>query len=366
MLNYSYSRKILENAVVLVTLLASGASLPARQVGRQANKAGDVLIADRFNHRVIELNPAKQIVWQFGNGSGVPGPASIAGPGDAERVGGLTLITGTGVPPGVDPKCPQGCPDNRVIAVNQAGRIVWQYGQAGLFGSGPNELNAPMSAVFLPKKLFVPPISHVLITDQGNHRVIEVDWNGHLVWQYGLSGMPGSGSNQLAQPTSAQLLKNGHILIADHGNNRVLEVDRNQTVVWEYDHDQKTGCPLKGPSFASRLPDGNTLITESGNNRVIEVNPSGVMVFLYNTKTRPGSVPNPAPTRAVRLKNGDTLISDQFNQQVIEINPAKEVVYSYGMIGVPLAGPEGAQGLNAPHDAKVVGDFTGLPTPCPH
>ena len=43
-------------------------------------------------------------------------------------------MAGTGIPSGVPAPA---CADNRVIIVNQAGDIVWQYGQAGVNGSGP-------------------------------------------------------------------------------------------------------------------------------------------------------------------------------------------------------------------------------------
>src|SRR5580704_5049571 len=55
------------------------------------NKKGDILIADQFNNRVIEINRHHQVVWSFGNGSNVPGPHSIVGTNDAQRVGNLTL-----------------------------------------------------------------------------------------------------------------------------------------------------------------------------------------------------------------------------------------------------------------------------------
>jgi len=71
-------------------------------------------------------------------------------------------------------------------------------------------------------------------------------------------------------------------------------------------------------------------------------------------------VAQPLPTRAVRLKNGNTLISDQFNHQVIEVDPSGNIVFSQGQIGV--AG-NGFNELNAPYDAKVVGDYTGLTAP---
>jgi hypothetical protein len=320
--------------------------------GSRFNTPGNILIADQFNNRVIEVNPeTHEIVWQFGTGSSVAGPGTIVGTNDAQRVGNFTLIAGTGVPPGGEPSCPSGCQDNRVILVNRRGRIVWQYGQTGLPGSGFNQLNTPVQNTWLPN-------AHVLITDQVNERVIEVTLKKKIVWQYGMTGVSGCGANQLNNPNSAELLANGHILIADENNNRVIEVNREKEIVWSYG--SCTGTALSGAAFASRLPEGNTLITDSNNSRIVEVTPDGGVAFQYFTNTRAGSVAMPLPTRAVRLRNGNTLISDQFNMQVIEIDPDQNIVFTQGQIGV--AGT-GFDQLNAPYDAKVVGDYTGLTPP---
>jgi hypothetical protein len=354
----------LQHLALALAVTGLGAGLEARPAHPELNNRGNVLIADRANNRVIEVDPQQQIVWQFGDGGAMPGATTLMGPCDAERIGQLTFMCAAGTPAGT-PGCPQGCPDNRVIAVDPTGAIAWQYGQAGVSGSGPNELNQPVYAVLLHGQT-------VLITDQGNQRVLQVDWNGNLIWQYGMSGMPGSGANQLYNPSSAHLLRNGNVLIADTGNDRVIEVSRDPAssagfngIVWEYRSDSKTGCPLNGPTFACRLRDGNTLIADTGNNRVVEVTRGDLMVWLYNTSLRTGSVANPRPTRAVRLRNGHTLISDQFNQQVIEVTRAKDIVYTYGVLGqsLPMSLP-GWLTLNGPHDAKAIGDFNGLPTPC--
>jgi hypothetical protein len=74
------------------------------------------------------------------------------------------------------------------------------------------------------------------------------------------------------------------------------------------------------------------------------------------------------PTRAVRLRNGNTLISDQFNNRVISVNKAKQIVADYGLpldagnnIGYGVHSTQ--QGLYAPYDAKIIGDYTGLTPP---
>ncbi len=315
------------------------------------NQPGNVLIADQFNNRVIEIDRHLNIVWQYGLGPNDFSPRSIIGTNDAERVGDLTLMAGTGTPPGVVPTCTSttGCPDNRVILVNPSHKIVWQYGQFGVAGSGPDQLNTPVQNTFLPN-------GDVLITDQANERVIEVTPAKQIVWQYGQTGVIGSGPDQLNNPNSAELLPNGHILISDENNNRAIEVTRKHQIVTTF----TAGGTTSGVAFSSRLPNGHTLITDSNNSRIVEVDATDHVVWFYFTNTDPLSNPAPLPTRAVRLRNGDTLISDQFNDRVIEVNPAKQIVFHMGTINQPGIG---GGLLNAPYDAKVIGDYTGLTNP---
>lgn len=332
-------------------LVVAGA-LCAQAQGSHFNTPGNMLISDQYNNRLIEVNPTNhRIVWHFGNGSSVAGPNSVVGVNDAQRIGPITLVAGTGVPPGAEPTCPNGCPDNRVMLVDPSGNIIWQYGQAGVTGSGSNQLNTPVQNTWLPN-------AHILITDQGNMRIIEVTLDRKIVWQYGQTGVSGDGPNQLNNPNSAELLANGNILISDESNNRVIEVNRKHQILWSY------GCAtctqLNAAAFASRLPDGTTLISDSNNSRIVDVDPSGNVVWTYYTNARVGSVSSPLPTRAVLLKTGNVLISDQNNMQVIEIDPSQNIVFQQGTIAVS---GNTFNMLNGPYDAKVIGDYTGLTPP---
>ncbi len=332
--------------------LIAASALSAQAQGNHFNTPGNILISDQYNNRLIEVNPNNhRIVWSFGNGSSVAGPHSVVGVNDAQRIGPITLVAGTGVPAGAEPTCPNGCPDNRVMLVDPSSNIIWQYGKAGVTGSGPDQLNTPVQNTWLPN-------AHILVTDQGNARVIEITLTKQIVWQYGQTGVTGDGANQLNNPNSAELLANGHILIADENNNRVIEVDRNHNVVWSY------GCSscteLSGAAFASRLPNGDTLITDSNNSRILEVDSGGNVVSTYYTNTQTNSVSQPFPSRAVRLRNGNTLISNQYDMQVIEIDSNQNIVWSQGTIAT--AG-NGFDLLNGPYDAKVIGDYTGLTPP---
>lgn len=345
---------------IAATVFAVGAILLLGTVSKGANSGGfnqpgNILITDQFNNRVIEINPDGNVVWKFGNGPADTSAHSIVGTNDAERVGTLTLMAGTGTPAGATRNCPSGCSDNRVILVNQRGTIVWQYGQFGVSGFGPNQLNTPVQNTYLPS-------GNVLITDQANERIIEVQTTDNsIVWQYGENGVAGIGPNQLNNPNAAELLANGNILISDENNNRAIEVTHTtpSTIVATF----TAQGTASGLAFASRLPNGNTLLTDSNNSRIVEVDPSDNPVWTYITNTRPGSNPSPLPSRAVRLANGNTLISDQFNDQVIEVNSSLEIVASYGTIDAPGFSHATATEMNAPYSAYVIGDYTGITPP---
>lgn len=342
------------------------------------NHPGNILITDQFNNRVIEIDPAGDIVWQYGGGPANVGPRAIVGTNDAERVGRLTLMSGTGIPPGATPNCPSGCVDNRVLLVNHHGKIVWQYGTFGVTGAGPNQLNVPVQNTYLTLS---NGEAHVLITDQGNGRIIEVrirceahenedgdgrdecgraeseksGLNKQIVWEY----------DGLNNPNAAELLANGNVLISDENDNVAIEVTHvygsSSSIVHTYS--QAGGLAFSGLAFASRLPNGHTLITDSNNSRIVETDETGADFWHFFTNTRSGSNSAPAPTRAVRLADGTTLISDQFNDQVIRVDSDGNIVAGYGTINTPGFNLHNASVMNAPYSAYVIGDYTGITPP---
>ena len=341
-------------AAVAGAVLHGGAPAGAWTAPGTFNQPGNILIADQFNNRVIEVDKSGTIVWSWGLGPHDFSANSPLGVNDSERVGNDTLMAATGIPPKVDSNCKKGCPDNRVLLVDPNGNIMWQYGQFGVTGNGPNELNAPVQSTWTPKKT-------VFITDQGNQRVIEVDMKKNILWQYGTTGVAGSGFDELNSPNSAELLANGNVLIADEGNNRVIEVERhskNIVVTWTA---QGT---MNAPAFASLLPNGQVLVADGGNNRVITLDKGDNVKFQYVTNTQQGSNANPAPSRAVKTMNGKIVISDQFNNRVIVIDMKQKLLAQYGNLNAAGYGTTSTQqGLFAPYDAKVIGDYTGLTPP---
>src|SRR5258708_28148315 len=121
LIRFGHIAAVFIGSAILLSLTASHAQ------GPKFNHPGNILITDQFNNRVIEIDPSGNIVWQFGSGPGDTTPSAITGTNDAERVGELTLMSGTGIPAGepasVTTHCKKGCADNRVLLVDRRGNI---------------------------------------------------------------------------------------------------------------------------------------------------------------------------------------------------------------------------------------------------
>jgi hypothetical protein len=367
--------------MVAALVTTAGGALADDRDG-EFNERGNYLIADQFNNRVIEVERKGKIVWQFGKGPADFSKMSVIGVNDAQRVGEFTLMAGTGTPPNQPEasncKNSAGCPDNRVLLVDRHGRIVWQYGEFGVVGAGPDQLNTPVQNTWVPvddeqanneashseRRI---PQGHVLITDQGNARIIEVRVSDkQIVWEY----------DGLNNPNCAELLKNGHILICDENNNQALEVTHTKPSTIVHTYVMAGGVLFNGVAFASRLPNGHTLVTDAGNARIVETDENGTVFWQYFTNTDPKSNPRcisgtctgPLPTRALRLRNGNTLISDQYNHRVIEVSPDFQIVRTFGKIASLGYNTKSVEhgGLNSPYDAKRIGDYTGITPPFEH
>jgi outer membrane protein assembly factor BamB len=126
--------------------------------------------------QVLDVNPAGKIVWR------VVLPSVIHYPSDAMPVGpGLFALTDYTKPAGL-------------YVFNEKGQIVWSYRVT----SGPGELNYASSINRLPNGNF-------LVSDDKNDRVVVIDPALHrIVWQYGVTGVAGSGPDHLVGNTDAK------------------------------------------------------------------------------------------------------------------------------------------------------------------
>lgn len=72
----------------------------------------------------------------------------------------------------------------------------------------------------------------------------------------------------------ASRLPNRDTLLTDSNNSRIVEVNSQDQIVWQYFTNDPTGNPAPLPTRAVRLKDGEILISDQFNDRVIEVLPA--------------------------------------------------------------------------------------------
>ena len=131
---------------------------------------GNFLVTEINGDWVDEVAPDGTLVW-------TGHPPGVAYPSDSNQIGPDRYLT-------VDYSSP-----GQVVEFDRAGNTLWRYAP-----TGSRALNHPSLAEALPN-------GDILMTDDGNDRVIVIDpRTNRIVWQYGHTGAPGSAAGFLRRP----------------------------------------------------------------------------------------------------------------------------------------------------------------------
>ncbi len=273
----------------------------------------DVLIADKLNNRLIIVDPQGRIRWDF------PRTGDLA-PGQTFRVPDDAFFS----------------PDGRYIVATEeddfvirvidvaSHRIVYQYGQPGRHGSGPNQLWNPDDAVMLPG-------GEILTADIKNQRLLLIGPGQHTVArQWGETGVGYHGPPaHFGAPNGAFPTGDGHFLITEIRGDWVDTIDLHGHVFWS--------AHPPGIAYPS---DSNQI----GPDRYLTVDytrPGQILIFDRHGRTvwrfRPGGIAAlNHPSLALPLPNGDIVCNDDMNHRVIVVDPhTNRIVWQYGHTGVP-------------------------------
>jgi outer membrane protein assembly factor BamB len=184
---------------------------------------GDVVVADIRNCRVIEIAPSKQIVRQWGR-TGVcvaSAPSTYGSPnGDTPLPDGGLLITEIR--------------DSRVVRLSATGKVIF-------------DIHVPVA---YPSDAHLDANGNVVVADYSTvGAVIAVTPHGHLVWRYAPTG----GNGRLNHPSLAVPMPDGTVVVNDDFRARIVVIDpKTMRIVWQYG---RTGVPGSGPNRLSD-PDG--------------------------------------------------------------------------------------------------------------
>ena len=262
---------------------------------------GNTLITDTNHNRVIEVSPARAIVfstddWNDGSGRLSDG-SHLHYPNDAHALeDGSLIITDRN--------------NNRFVIVDRQGRVIRQFSQ---------DIHHPHNCDILPN-------GHVLLADSDGRRIMEVDAAGQIVWSYG-DGSP----TMMQWPRDADRLDNGNTLITDSRGSRIFEVDPTGKIVWEYK------APYHANFYeADKLPSGNILASSQQHQQVVEIDPAGNIIWQFR---------NHVVLRPIHPK----LVNGSFRQRDAQGNPVGWQLFTRVAEG----------------GGKLIWDESHQPYPCP-
>jgi hypothetical protein len=203
--------------------------------------------------------------------------------------------------------------------------------------------------IYDPEKVYAGTTLFTDIGDPQDPRIVEVNMQGEIVWQYDL---PESLIAYTQPGFDVELLSTGNILVVQPGYG-IYEIDRSGTTVW-------THLDPKVSHDADRLPNGNTIYVFGNNDteddaQIKEVDSQGNLVWSWYAKNHFYESPyigisdgGWAHTNAVtRLQNGNTLISLRNFYLTVEVNSQGSVVWSYDWTTIGGSDPD-------PHEPEML------------
>ena len=137
---------------------------------------GNLLVSEINGSWVSEYTPAGKLAWTV--------QLPISYPSDPQQLGPDRYLIADYASPG------------QILEFNREGTILYRYRAA----SGPGMLNHPSLTELLPSGVF-------MANDDYNDRMVAIDpVTGALVWQYGITGKPGTAAGELNTPDGFDLL----------------------------------------------------------------------------------------------------------------------------------------------------------------
>ncbi len=169
--------------------------------------------------------------------------------------------------------------NDRLIAINTQRTVTWQYPSA--------TMPPPAGGFYFPDDaFFIRGGTGIISNQEDNHTIVEIGYpSGKILWQYGHPGEPGAAAGYLDQPDDAYLLKSGTVTVADASNNRILFIAPGGRVTGQIGNGTDAHDPpvsIAYPNGDTPLADGNVLVSEINGSWVDEYTPTGTLVWTVH------------------------------------------------------------------------------------
>ena len=342
--------------------------------------SGNFWVSESAQDRVLEFNPARKYLRQFGEEGSGQGQFKGIGGIATNSSGDLYVIdTGNGR---VQEFSPEGkyitqfaTPNANAIAVDSEGNVwvdEWgvlsgsrlaEYSSSGTFksqfgsaGSAPGQLGLASGLSFSG--------GHLYIAELG--RVQEFSSTGEYIRQF--DNEPGAGNGQSSEPWGiATNPATGNLYVSEFANNRVQEFSPEGNFITTFGAAGSGPGQFSHPEGLAISSSGTIYIADSANNRVQEWAPAkgaGEPPTYATSLTRyeNGEVKLSGPNGvAVEQSSGNFWVSESAQDRVLEFNPARKYLRQFGEEGSGQGQFKGIGGIatNSSGDLYVIDTGNG-------
>ena len=302
----------------VISLRPSPYGGPAGSPASGAPYAGTLLIADRGNDRLVALDAARNLVWQYPSATMPPPPGGFYFPDDA-----FFIRRGTGIISNQE--------DNHTIVEigYPSGKILWQYGHPGVPGAGPGYLNQPDDAYLLKSGV-------ITVADASNNRILFLSPQGQVLTQIGNGADAHVPPTSIAYPNGDTPLDNGDVLVSEINGSWIDEYTQKGALVWTV-HMPSVNYPSDPQQLGSDL----YLMTDydpPAEGRILEFTREGKVTWSYGPLS--GEAALKKPSLAERFANGLIVVNDDYRNRVVIIDPTtNSIVWQYGITDVSGTAP---------------------------
>jgi DNA-binding beta-propeller fold protein YncE len=265
--------------------------------------AGNLILADDFNHRIQIYDADHNLIKSFGGKGNGPGdfhyPKGIA----TDRAENIYVADSW---------------NHRIQKFDALGNHLFSFGSCG---EGKGQLNEPYD-------VFIAPNTDILVVERYNHRVqIFTPEGTSLGWVGGrgtvleeelavIHETPKSLFNAPAFefPTSIASDRHGNYFISDSGNHRILKFDARWNLVLTFGERGKNKGQFEYPLSISVDLNDLLYVADLNNDRVQVFSPTGK--YLYELKEAGNCTPLKAPSLTAITPDGTLCVGLTFDPKV--------------------------------------------------
>ncbi len=267
--------------------------------------AGNLYIADYYNHRIRKVDAAGVISTVAGGGT----EEEFGGDGGAATAAQLNRPTGVALDAAGNLYIGD-TRNHRIRKVDAAGVISTVAGD-GTEGFGGDGGAATAAQLAWPQGVALDAAGNLYIADYHNHRIRKVDAAGVIstvagdgTWGFGGDGGAATAA-RLGEPEGVALDAAGNLYIADYYNHRIRKVDAAGVIstiagdgtkgfvgafggfvgAFGGDGGAATAAQLNWPTDVALDAAGNLYIADSGNQRIRKVDAAGVISTIAGDGT---------------------------------------------------------------------------------